>query len=105
MRSTIPGRCKGSGIRAVRAHSRRIRRLLTKTSRMRTLTLALKSTVESRASAADLLKSPGDAVLIQRGQPRWLILKCPCGCGDEIPVNLDRRAGKAWRFYGDAKSQ
>jgi hypothetical protein len=71
---------------------------------MKDLTLSLKSIVESRAEVADQLKLPGDAVLIQRGQPRWLLLKCPCGCGDEIPVNLDRRAGKAWRFYGGAKS-
>src|SRR5262249_8443189 len=33
----------------------------------------------------------------------WLLLKCPCGCGDEIPVNLDRRAGKAWRIYRSGK--
>lgn len=71
---------------------------------MKNLTLSLKSVVESRAEVANQLKLPGDAVLIQRGQPRWLLLKCPCGCGDEIPVNLDRRAGKAWRFYGGAKS-
>ena len=71
---------------------------------MMNLTLSLKSVVESRAEVTDQLKSPGDAVLIHRGQPRWLLLKCPCGCGDEIPVNLDRRAGKAWRFYDSAKS-
>ncbi|MBI3504680.1 MAG: hypothetical protein HY059_07550 [Proteobacteria bacterium] len=71
---------------------------------MRNLTLSLKSVVESRAEVADELKLPGDAVLIHRGQPRWLLLKCPCGCGDEIPVNLDRRAGKAWRLYRDARS-
>lgn len=71
---------------------------------MKNKTLSLKAIVESRAEVKDQLKRPGDAVLIRRGQPRWLLLKCPCGCGDEIPVNLDRRAGKAWRYYGDAKS-
>jgi hypothetical protein len=71
---------------------------------MKNLILSLKSVVESRAGVADQLKVPGDAVLIQRGQPRWLFLKCPCGCGDEIPVNLDLRAGKAWRFYRGAKA-
>ncbi len=71
---------------------------------MNALTLSLRSVVESRAEVADLLKSPGDAVLIQRGQPRWLLLKCPCGCGEEIPINLDRRAGKAWRLYGGANT-
>jgi hypothetical protein len=42
---------------------------------------------------------PGDAVLIERGRPRWLLLSCPCGCGEEFPINLDPRAGPAWRLY------
>ena len=46
-----------------------------------------------------LLKTPGDAVLIERGRPRWLLLLCPCGCGDELPINLDGRAGPAWKLY------
>lgn len=61
--------------------------------------IELKDVVSSRAGVSDLLQSPGDAVLIERGVPRWLMLKCPCGCGEEIPVNLDKRAGKAWRLY------
>lgn len=59
----------------------------------------LKAEVTSRGDVRDLLQAPGDAVLIQRGVPRWLMIKCPCGCGEEIPVNLDKRAGKAWRLY------
>lgn len=27
------------------------------------------------------------------------MLRCPCGCGEDIPINLDQRAGKAWRYY------
>lgn len=65
------------------------------------MSLSLKSTVESRAEIGSQLAAPGDAALIVRNQPRWLILKCPCGCGDEIPVNLDRRTGQAWRLYRD----
>jgi hypothetical protein len=71
---------------------------------MTNLVLSLKAVVASRADVGDELTRPGDAVLIYRGQPRWLLLKCPCGCGEEIPVNLDARAGKAWRLYGDAAS-
>jgi hypothetical protein len=66
---------------------------------MKNLPLNLKSIVESRSEVGSLLCKPGDAVIILRGQPRWMILKCPCGCGEEIPINLDRRAGKAWRYY------
>lgn len=59
----------------------------------------LKATVRSRVDATRYLTEPGDAVIVERGAPRWLILSCPCGCGDEIPVNLDSRAGPAWRLY------
>jgi hypothetical protein len=71
---------------------------------MKNLTLSLKSVVTSRGQVGAQLVHPGDAVLISRGQPRWLLLKCPCGCGEEIPVNLDDRAGKAWRLYGAKES-
>lgn len=30
-----------------------------------------------------------------------LLLACPCGCGEEFPINLDSRAGPAWRLYGN----
>ncbi|MER8445022.1 DUF6527 family protein [Mesorhizobium sp. M1066] len=66
--------------------------------------ISLKAEVASRIGAAELLKEPGDAVLVARGRPRWLLLRCPCGCGEEIPLNLDNRAGKAWRLY-DAQSE
>lgn len=57
----------------------------------------------SRTEASKHLHSPGDAVLVERGVPRWLLMSCPCGCGAEIPINLDARAGKAWRLYRTAK--
>jgi hypothetical protein len=34
--------------------------------------------------------------LVRRGRPRWLLIRCPDGCGEVIPLNLDRRAGPAW---------
>lgn len=37
--------------------------------------------------------------LVHRGVPRMLVFACPDGCGDVLPVNLDDRADKAWRFY------
>lgn len=55
--------------------------------------------VERRDLGAPLLESAGDAVLVERGKPRLLILRCPCGCGDDLLINLDRRAGKAWHLY------
>jgi hypothetical protein len=63
----------------------------------------IKARVNTRANASAHLKRPGDAVIVDRQGPRWLILSCPCGCGAEVPVNLDRRAGPAWRLYESPK--
>lgn len=59
-------------------------------------------TVTSRGEASSHLKSAGDAVLVERGRPRLLLISCPCGCGEEFPINLDSRAGPAWRLYRNA---
>lgn len=63
----------------------------------------IRARVNSRADASAHLKRPGDAVIVDRQGPRWLVLSCPCGCGAEVPVNLDRRAGPAWRIYESPK--
>ena len=63
--------------------------------------IQFQGTVATRGEASDLLKAPGDAVLIERGRPRLLLLSCPCGCGQHFPINLDPRAGPAWRLYGN----
>lgn len=67
--------------------------------------LRLKAVVRSLRETAGLLNSPGEAVLVSRGRPRWLLLLCPCGCGAELPVNLDSRAGPAWRLYQDQRKR
>jgi hypothetical protein len=61
-------------------------------------------TLSSRGDASGHLKAAGDAVLIERGRPRLLVLRCPCGCGEDFPINLDGRSGPAWRLYGDHNS-
>jgi hypothetical protein len=55
--------------------------------------------VEHRHDADAFLKTAGDAVLVQRGRPRSLVIACPDGCGEVLAVNLDPRSGKAWRIY------
>ena len=62
---------------------------------------SLKGQVEHRREADCLLSNPGDVVLVLRGVPRSLVIKCPDGCGDIITVNLDPRADKAWALYAD----
>jgi len=65
--------------------------------------VSFRGRVERRDLGTPLLQAPGDAVLVERGKPRLLILRCPCGCGDDLLVNLDRRAGKAWYLYRSRK--
>lgn len=58
-----------------------------------------RGTVERHSEALTLLDQPGDFALVERGVPRLLVIACPDGCGDVIPVNLDGRSAKAWRLY------
>jgi hypothetical protein len=60
----------------------------------------LKAITPSRGGAEAHLRQAGDAVLVERGSPRWLVMQCPCGCNDVIPINLDPRSGPAWELYG-----
>lgn len=52
---------------------------------------------EYRDLAEASLREPGDASLVFRGRPRSIVMACPDGCGETLVINLDRRAGKAWR--------
>jgi hypothetical protein len=56
-------------------------------------------TVTTRDDARPLTVAAGDAVIVERGCLRSLIVRCPCGCGDDLVINLDRRTGPAWRLY------
>ncbi len=62
-----------------------------------------RGTVERHSEALALLEQPGDFALVERGVPRLLVFACPDGCGDVVPVNLDQRAGKAWKLYKRAQ--
>ena len=53
---------------------------------------------EYRDEGEKMLAAPGDAVAIQRGTLRSLLMRCPDGCGETLVVNLDPRAGKAWKL-------
>ena len=61
--------------------------------------IRFKGEVTTHGEALQQIRQPGDTVLVVRGRPRILVFKCPCGCGDTVTVNLDRRAGKAWTLY------
>jgi hypothetical protein len=54
--------------------------------------------VASSVEAPAALASRDDFVIVERGIPRLAVFQCPCGCGDVVTLNLDSRAGKAWRL-------
>ena len=58
----------------------------------------MRGEAEYRDQGEALISAPGDAVLIRRGPLRSFLMRCPDGCGETLVVNLDPRAGKAWRF-------
>jgi uncharacterized protein DUF6527 len=69
-----------------------------------TIPLRLRGSFSKRSVATPHLQQAGDAVFIDRGAPRWLLLKCPCGCGELYSINLDPAAGPAWHIYKRARS-
>ena len=55
--------------------------------------------VERRDAATPVLGNSGEFVIVERGKPRLIVLRCPCGCGDDLLINVDKRVGPAWRYY------
>jgi len=62
--------------------------------------LVFRGTVEYRHEANPKLDQPGVAVLVSRGVNRSLAMACPDGCGEQLTINLDKRSGPSWRYYG-----
>ena len=60
--------------------------------------LTIRGEAEYRDQVELVLKDPGDAALVRRGVLRSILICCPDGCGETLVVNLDPRAGKAWRI-------
>jgi len=65
--------------------------------------IRFRGTVARLSDASAHIELPGDTVLVERGRPRLLMISCPCGCGELFPINLDPRAGPAWRLYSDPR--
>ena len=61
--------------------------------------ITMQGQVEYGGEARAKLSAPGDAVVVRRGQLRSFVIVCPDGCGDVLTINLDSRAGPAWRLY------
>jgi len=62
-----------------------------------TSSVRLTGIFEKRDAAVDALSKTGDVAIVSRaGHRRWLLIRCPDGCGETVSVNLDERAGPAW---------
>jgi len=56
-------------------------------------------TVAGQADARSaLVREPAALVRVHRDVDRALVFKCPSGCDDVLSINLDLRAGPAWRL-------
>lgn len=51
-------------------------------------------------SMDDLPEQLGSAIyLVVRGdRPRWVVMECPCRCGDRVEVNLMQSRDPCWRL-------
>lgn len=65
--------------------------------------LAIVGEIAHRHEADPLLTSAGSAALVRRGVARSLVISCPDGCGEMLTINLDPRAGPAWRMYHNSR--
>jgi hypothetical protein len=72
--------------------------------KQRAKSLDFRGLVEHRHEAEARLLAPGQAALVRRGVDRSLVLRCPDGCGETLTINVDRRAGPAWRVYVEEKA-
>lgn len=43
-------------------------------------------------------------IVSRAGTPRWVVLECPCGCGDRIDVNLSTTRRPYWKLRQDGGS-
>lgn len=66
--------------------------------------ISFKGIIKTRSESKNLLINPGDLAIVERDVPRLIILRCPCGCGDDLIINLDNRIGPAWRLYSKSNS-
>ncbi|HSI28257.1 MAG: DUF6527 family protein [Methylophilus sp.] len=61
--------------------------------------LVVRAQIERISEAGSYRLQPGEALIVYRGTLRSILFNCPDGCCENITINLDPRAGKAWRLY------
>lgn len=54
--------------------------------------------VQSVHEAGEQLARRDSLILVERGTPRSVWLRCPCGCGESISINVDERIYPSWHL-------
>lgn len=62
------------------------------------------TTVRDQAAARVAATRCACIAIVERGVPRWAVFQCPCGCGELVAVNLDKRSGPHWRLLRNEDS-
>lgn len=56
-------------------------------------------TYEDRSTAAAAAQQAGVVALVRGGgREKWLLMQCPCGCGQQIALNLMQSHSPRWRI-------
>jgi hypothetical protein len=54
---------------------------------------------EARSDAIQAAMNPGVAAVVRSGdQRKWILLMCPCGCKNQIALNLMKTHTPYWRL-------
>lgn len=66
-------------------------------------TFVLKSFDDQR-SASIAARQAGVAALVRGGgKEKWLLMQCPCGCGEQIALNLMQSHSPRWRVSAQSE--
>jgi len=55
--------------------------------------------LNDQAMARTVAAAGAHLAIVRRGILRWIVFQCPCGCGELITLNLDKRTGPHWRIW------
>lgn len=51
----------------------------------------------------EVSKNSSTIAVVYRDKPRTVLFKCPCGCHQILVINVDVKAGKAWKLQDKNK--
>ncbi len=65
----------------------------------KTVTFTRVVRVETQDEGVSATQNEGTLALVTNGKKaKWLLFRCPCGCGDLLRINLSRANKPCWRL-------